>query len=540
VPALRKGQYTFDGCSANGGHAFKRAYKDSYALVALNGGATFTGVPAGTYVDLVTGQSYTPSNGTITVNAPKTQGQLRVLVKGWTGGKVGVDGKFIYATSPVAHGGDVKFEDPGTTEYYTKDDVIGDPEVKFSPAGGSFKTETLSVTANLSETAVSGWYQIEGKSRVNVTKGAPANFTVGDGMQYGTSVKVSWGAKNAAGAEFNGTVTYKKVDPNATITVYVKAPTGCNMYAWGTNSAGAEVKPCGAWPGKALTETTNINGTDYYYHTFDDLESVNVIFNSDSGQTGDITGIDSDRFYEYDGNSTATEVEENVTPTLGAKMSPNGGEFVDNVNVTITAVAATSAWYKIGNGQQVSFSGSANFTLGNDMTVGQSVTVSWSVTDGTQTKTGSATFKKVEKPVEPEGITIYYDNSVTRWPSVILHHWPVSQSTWPGVDMTCIDTANNIWKYTVPTGTTGVVFNNGNGDQTNDVLNPIHNHLYKGTGNRGFTDLGVYEAGVDAIEADATDVTPVYYNLQGVRVDNPAAGLYIVRRGNKVAKEIIR
>ncbi len=24
VPALRKGQYTFDGCSANGGHAFKR------------------------------------------------------------------------------------------------------------------------------------------------------------------------------------------------------------------------------------------------------------------------------------------------------------------------------------------------------------------------------------------------------------------------------------------------------------------------------------------------------------------------------------
>lgn len=26
VPALRKGQYTFDDCSANGGWAFKRAY----------------------------------------------------------------------------------------------------------------------------------------------------------------------------------------------------------------------------------------------------------------------------------------------------------------------------------------------------------------------------------------------------------------------------------------------------------------------------------------------------------------------------------
>lgn len=31
-----------------------------------------------------------------------------------------------------------------------------------------------------------------------------------------------------------------------------------------------------------------------------------------------------------------------------------------------------------------------------------------------------------------------------------------------------------------------------------------------------------------------------YYNLQGVEVANPAAGLYIVRQGNKVAKEIVK
>ena len=68
VPALRKGQWTSDGCTpANGGIAFKRAYKDSYALVALNGGATFTDCPAGTYTDLVTGKTYTGS--TITVDA---------------------------------------------------------------------------------------------------------------------------------------------------------------------------------------------------------------------------------------------------------------------------------------------------------------------------------------------------------------------------------------------------------------------------------------------------------------------------------------
>lgn len=44
VPALRTGQYTFDDCSANGGWAFKRATQDSYALVAVNGGATFSNV----------------------------------------------------------------------------------------------------------------------------------------------------------------------------------------------------------------------------------------------------------------------------------------------------------------------------------------------------------------------------------------------------------------------------------------------------------------------------------------------------------------
>ena len=46
--------------------------------------------------------------------------------------------------------------------------------------------------------------------------------------------------------------------------------------------------------------------------------------------------------------------------------------------------------------------------------------------------------------------------------------------------------------------------------------------------------------GLDAIDADNFDLNPVYYNLQGVRVDNPSAGLYIVRRGNAITKEIVR
>lgn len=36
------------------------------------------------------------------------------------------------------------------------------------------------------------------------------------------------------------------------------------------------------------------------------------------------------------------------------------------------------------------------------------------------------------------------------------------------------------------------------------------------------------------------DAAPVYYNLQGVRVANPSNGIYIVKTGNKVAKQVIK
>ena len=42
------------------------------------------------------------------------------------------------------------------------------------------------------------------------------------------------------------------------------------------------------------------------------------------------------------------------------------------------------------------------------------------------------------------------------------------------------------------------------------------------------------------IESVDAEVAPVYYNLQGVQVANPGKGMYIVVRGNKVSKEVIR
>lgn len=45
-------------------------------------------------------------------------------------------------------------------------------------------------------------------------------------------------------------------------------------------------------------------------------------------------------------------------------------------------------------------------------------------------------------------------------------------------------------------------------------------------------------SGVGSVAAD--EAAPEYYTLQGVRVENPSAGIYICRRGSKVSKVIFR
>lgn len=46
--------------------------------------------------------------------------------------------------------------------------------------------------------------------------------------------------------------------------------------------------------------------------------------------------------------------------------------------------------------------------------------------------------------------------------------------------------------------------------------------------------------GITAIEGDSSETAAEYYTLQGIRVDKPESGLYIVKRGAVVTKEIVR
>ena len=321
VPALRKGQWTDDGCEANGGIAFKRAYKDSYALVALNGGATFTDCPEGTYTDVVTGQTYTGS--TITVDAPQTQGQVRVLVKDWTGGVIGEDGPFIYTASAQSKDGQAYdgHEEDGTI--WNEQAPAASSTVEFSQAGGTFRTETIDLTVTLSEDAQSGWYQIQGQDKVNLTPGVSVNLTIGADMAFGDTKTIEWGALSQDGKENGGKLTFRKVDPNASIIVYVKANSAPNLYAWVEGGDKPKVLN-GDWPGKKMSTTTTIEGVDYYMFVADGVEKFNIILNNGSGaQTGDITDITATTFLSYDGGSGYKILTDIPVPDPNPNPNPN-------------------------------------------------------------------------------------------------------------------------------------------------------------------------------------------------------------------------
>ena len=279
-------------------------------------------------------------------------------------------------------------------------------------------------------------------------------------------------------------MTFKKVDPNATIMVYVQAENAPFIYAW---SKGSSVKKLtGDWPGTKMTESEEINGEKYWTYAFDGVDNFNVILNNNSGaQSGEISGITGDIYLKYDGGANAQKIDAPVNTAAKVTLSPNGGDFEKTVTVTATlSNNAKSGWYKIGNGEQVALTPgkAATFTLGADMMEGESKTVTWSATNAEdKAKTGTATFNKKAEVVipTPTGIFAYF-LAPSDWNQVDCWAWNDTDNftggNWPGVSCTKTNMKKNgldvwMWKYDgdLTTAPTMIIFNNGSGQQTKDL-----------------------------------------------------------------------
>jgi hypothetical protein len=215
-------------------------------------------------------------------------------------------------------------------------------------------------------------------------------------------------------------------------------------------------------------------------------------------------------------------------------FSPNGGSFrTETLSVTATLNNATSGWYQIGNGSQVTFSGSKTFTIGEGVDYGTQIVVNWSATGDEGTKTGSVTFKKVEASNLGDNV-IYYDNSSSNWSAPKCHYWGGrEESTWPGVSMTLLE--DNVWYYDCPAGTTGLVFNDGNGNQTSDFTFTA-GHIYSMSGDQGDYEGngGGNQGGDDNQGGDISDMPDAFYVMGEVNGQSwdPAQGAVMTKTGN--------
>lgn len=139
-----------------------------------NGGGT---VAPGEYTDEITGNKWTVTSTTIS-------------------GSVGDSGiAVIYDGTPV-----------------------NKPSVTISPNGGSFTTDTQSVTLTL-KNATSGTYKIGNDAEETFT-GTTKTITIGQGVAYGSTITVTATATDGETTSSPVTATFTKRDPSQVTTVY--------------------------------------------------------------------------------------------------------------------------------------------------------------------------------------------------------------------------------------------------------------------------------------------------------------------------------
>ena len=329
VPALRKGQYSTDGCS--GEMAFKRRYTDantdSYCLVTISGNATFTGVLNGTYTDVVTGDVKTVTDGRLTATC-SGQGNLRCYVlttdKTPAPGKIGDDTAYIYSGTPSTAS---QLEYDGQQEAKDTETVrdnggggggeIVEPEVPVEPSmsegeqavffenssdwGGTINCYAWSGStqyagawpgATMTYLGRGVWkWTYTGNAAIPTSAGVI--FNNGD-TQTADLTWVNGGYYNATGyvktIEGAGEIVVPETPKSFTV-YFTNSASWDKIYIYSWDSDGG-TQWCGKWPGAPVTEKTTVDGTEYYTYTIDCSYTPTapmVIFNNGSGtQTADL------------------------------------------------------------------------------------------------------------------------------------------------------------------------------------------------------------------------------------------------------------
>lgn len=134
-------------------------------------------------------------------------------------------------------------------------------------------------------------------------------------------------------------------------------------------------------------------------------------------------------------------------------------EFADTMDVVINAVNASEAYYRINDGELIAFDGSVTIKIGADMQVNDVVTIRVTANnaDG-EAIPASATFKKIEKPVE-DTVKIYVNVNKCSWfdnDNAVAAIRVDGESSYTAMEKTADSNGETIYCYEIPKSATTI------------------------------------------------------------------------------------
>lgn len=448
--------------SSEGSIAYNERGTEGVVLVNCSGYSTSVNVTAhkmasGTYVDQVTGNTFTVSNGRIS-------GQI---------GDTGV--AVVYNAKPAGPSASVT---PGSKTY----------------------TDTLTLTLKY-DNASSGQYSVNGGSYINFVNGQ--TITIGKDLAYGTKTTVTVKASNGSETSDAETYTYTKVDPSAVQKVYFdnSSYNWSDVYAYIYVDASQENS---AWPGVKMAKDSQ---TGYYVlEVPENLADGYVIFTESQTAANNRYPADGEDGMPLAGRTMImkaghswteyTEVQTTtVAPETQPVTKPQNKVLIGDVNFDgkITISDATEIQMHIsalntlaGDSAYAADTDKNGIINIKDVTavqcyllgVTENSAYCGQYTDGQ----GSDAQPETQPDTEPERNYLYFKNT-NNWGNVTAYYWSDQNTTmtaWPGVATE--NMGDGVYRVEVPSDATMIIFNNGsggNGNQTSDIKIEGYNMIYQ-------------------------------------------------------------
>ena len=229
--------------------------------VTVNNGGGYT--PAGTYIDRISGDTFTVTNTTIT-------------------GTVGSTGIAVI---------------------YSDEALL--PRIILDPDDGYIYYDSTTITATLNTAAISGTVKVGDGEEQTITE--TTTLTIGKGTSVGDSVTIYWTATD--GTQTNsGSSTYVR-SKTKNIVFYVKNDKDhtVSLYTW--DDDGNEYT--GSFRGRQLSQIVTKHGTEFVWYEVTNIqaETINAILCCESDQTSNIEKIDCDAYFSVTHNSSDVDYE---------------------------------------------------------------------------------------------------------------------------------------------------------------------------------------------------------------------------------------